>query len=152
MLISGDTSTLRGTRLPRWVAPVAVGVVVLAGCVALAVADPARRAELSPGCPFRTLTGLDCPGCGGTRAVYALLQGDPARAVDHNVLTLLLLPVLVWGWVGWLAATLGWRRDTPQIRPRLAWMIAGSVVVFWIARNLAWTSWLGSTASWSLGG
>lgn len=28
------------------------------------------------GCPFKRLTGLDCPGCGLQRSVIALLKGD----------------------------------------------------------------------------
>jgi hypothetical protein len=27
-------------------------------------------------CPFKYLTGIDCPGCGFQRAVLALIQGD----------------------------------------------------------------------------
>jgi hypothetical protein len=27
-------------------------------------------------CPFKALTGIDCPGCGFQRSVIALLQGD----------------------------------------------------------------------------
>ena len=27
-------------------------------------------------CPFKYLTGIDCPGCGFQRAVIALIQGD----------------------------------------------------------------------------
>lgn len=27
-------------------------------------------------CPFKTLTGFDCPGCGFQRSVLALLKGD----------------------------------------------------------------------------
>jgi hypothetical protein len=27
-------------------------------------------------CPFKYLTGIDCPGCGFQRSVLALLQGD----------------------------------------------------------------------------
>lgn len=27
-------------------------------------------------CPFKYLTGVDCPGCGFQRSVIALLQGD----------------------------------------------------------------------------
>ena len=33
-------------------------------------------AETLPGCSFLLITGHYCPGCGGTRAVMALIQGD----------------------------------------------------------------------------
>lgn len=33
-------------------------------------------AELVPPCLFHAMTGFYCPGCGGTRAVMALLRGD----------------------------------------------------------------------------
>lgn len=38
-----------------------------------------------PKCPFKLLTGLDCPGCGGQRAVYALLHGHLIEAVKANL-------------------------------------------------------------------
>ena len=41
----------------------------------------------------RTRTGLYCPGCGSTRALYALLHGRPGEALAMNPL---LLVVLAW--------------------------------------------------------
>lgn len=128
----------RTARVPRWVAPAAVGVAGLAGCVALAVLDPATRDALSPGCPFRALTGWDCPGCGGTRALYALLHGDVFAAAGHNALTLILLPVLVWAWAGWLQVGLGRRAAVPMLRPKLSMALAVIFVVFMVVRNLPW--------------
>lgn len=59
---------------------------------------PVQAAEwverLSPGCLFHRLTGLSCPGCGGTRALQAFLRGDWAAAWHSNMflwLSLLLL-------------------------------------------------------------
>lgn len=137
-----------GPGLPGWVAPVGVGVLAVAVCVVLAVVDPADRAGWSPRCPFRTATGLDCPGCGGTRALSALLGGDVVTAADHNVLTLLLLPVLAYGWLGWLARGVGWRRTRPELPTRVGWVIAVAVPLFMVARNLPWgpLAWLGSGA------
>lgn len=37
-------------------------------------------------CPLHELTGLECPSCGLTRAVHALLDLDFARAARLNIL------------------------------------------------------------------
>ncbi len=39
-------------------------------------------------CIFHSLTGLYCPGCGGTRAVRTLLQGDLRMSVQYHPLVL----------------------------------------------------------------
>lgn len=33
-------------------------------------------------CPFKALTGYDCPGCGLQRSVIALLQGDVIKSME----------------------------------------------------------------------
>lgn len=143
-----DSQRVAGrTLVPRWLWPIGLAVAALVACVALAVADPQRRAELAPGCPFRTVTGLDCPGCGGTRAVYALTQGNVWVAFEHNALTMTLAPVLGWVWWRWLMASTG-RREFPTTSPRVAWTLCITIIGFWVLRNVpVWPlSWLGSTA------
>lgn len=45
----------------------------------------AKHAGLIPGfCVFRTLTGIYCPGCGGTRAFHLLFHGDIAGSLIYN--------------------------------------------------------------------
>lgn len=46
-------------------------------------------------CPLHALTGLDCPSCGMTRAVFSLLHGDFAAAFDYNLLWPLTLTLLL---------------------------------------------------------
>jgi hypothetical protein len=134
--------------LPRWVAPAAVGVVALAGTAVVGVLDPEVRGHLTPGCPFRTLTSLDCPGCGGTRALYALTQGDPGLAVQHNILTVVALPLLALAWVVWFAYRLGLRDRPAVVSPSVAYGILTVFVAFFVLRNLPWFpfTWLGSGA------
>lgn len=39
-------------------------------------------------CIFHKLTGLYCPGCGGTRAVYWLLKGNVAYSLHYHSIVL----------------------------------------------------------------
>jgi len=49
------------------------------------------------GCPFRACTGLDCPGCGATRAIAGLVHGRVITALHYNALVVTLaLPLLIW--------------------------------------------------------
>ena len=46
-------------------------------------------------CPFKFVTGLPCPGCGGTRAVMALLHGQILEAIYLNPLSVLLVVLAI---------------------------------------------------------
>lgn len=113
----------------------AVGAVALAACLLVAGRDP--NATGSYGfCPFRAMTGLDCPGCGLLRGAHAGLNGDLARALDHNLLWMLLAPMLLLAYLRWFAHGLGWTWQPPAV-PRWLPVVAGcGVLAFWIARNL----------------
>ncbi len=68
----------------------------------IGVADPHTSGFLFPGCPFKALTGWNCPACGGLRMTHDLLHGDVAAAVVDNVFALVGLPALmVWMLVRW---------------------------------------------------
>ncbi len=45
---------------------------------------------LSFGCPFRLLSGISCPGCGMSRAVFALLSMDFGKAFTMHPLVFCL--------------------------------------------------------------
>ncbi len=47
------------------------------------------------GCPLKSLTGLECAGCGVQRAFHELLHGNWRSAFLLNPLFILLLPVLI---------------------------------------------------------
>lgn len=58
--------------------------------------SPAENAFF-PKCPVKTLTGLDCPGCGGQRAAHHLLNGELYLAFIQNPLLFILAPYLLLG-------------------------------------------------------
>jgi Protein of unknown function (DUF2752) len=97
-------------------------------------------------CPFRAITGWECPLCGGTRMGEALLQGDVSAAFGFNPVA--LIGLLMAGVLGvlWAVEAAG----GPAVRlprallvrllrvPASHWLIAALVaaVVYTLARNL----------------
>lgn len=60
---------------------------------------PPTEYSFYPRCPFYAATHLLCPGCGSTRALYALLHGNFSAALHYNAMFTLLSPVLLF-WLG----------------------------------------------------
>lgn len=55
------------------------------------LADFALKHVMLPECQFYKWTGLYCPGCGDTRAVIALMNGDVLLSLRQNALIIALL-------------------------------------------------------------
>lgn len=119
--------------------------VVLGLCAACLVAVLLYHAGPSapwfPGCLFHRVTGLDCPGCGMTRAAYSSLHGRWGEAFRFNPVGMVLFPAAL---LGIALELIGWMRGKPlpprfRVGGRWAWVIAGALLVFWIVRNIpAW--------------
>ncbi len=72
---------------------------LLAGALGyVGLVDPHKPDSIFPLCPFRLLTGWNCPACGGLRMVHDVLHGDLAAAVIDNVFLLVGIPMLA-GWI-----------------------------------------------------
>lgn len=87
-----------------------------------------------PVCPFKKLTGYNCPGCGTARALHCLLNGHIFRAVDHN---LLIIPALIVIPAGLVASVTGKTNLVWRYANRPVW-IAVILTFFWVLRNLPW--------------
>lgn len=121
--------------MPRLLGPAAVAVCAAAAAGYLYAVDPSQPGHY-PACPLKSLTGLDCPGCGGLRAAHELLHGDVMSAVDHNALAVLvLLPLAVVLAAGWVSRRggRGWSPTWPS------WAVPALIyltIVFTAVRNL----------------
>jgi hypothetical protein len=115
---------------------VAVLATLLAACGVVYFFPPTDY-SFYPRCFFHDLTGLHCPGCGGTRCAFALLHGDLAQAAAYNILVLIYLPYLSLTGLNacWHAVF-----DRPMYSRKMpAWTIRATavlMVLFWILRNL----------------
>ncbi len=70
---------------------IAVSSFVVAGGLAFVYSFNPSTHGFYPTCLFHQLTGLNCPGCGATRSLYALLHGNLSIALRDNALFVLSL-------------------------------------------------------------
>jgi hypothetical protein len=88
-----------------------------------------------PGCVFRSLTGIPCPGCGSTRAATAMLQGDLAASFASNPLAALAGLVFVVGaplaalWVLTRGPMVEFSNPLPAW---IRWLMAAVLLVNWV--------------------
>jgi len=148
-----EQARVEASRWQRVRGPIAVGVLGVVATAYVGLVDP-NEAGHYPLCPTKYLTGVDCPGCGGLRAVHSLATGDVGGALDHNAFAVLVLvPLGVLLWARWLVRS--WRGDPPQTtpswwqRPAAMWTFLAVMTVFTVLRNVSGVpalAWLGSSA------
>lgn len=111
------------------VAAMAGTAAAAAGALAyIGLADPHRPGFGFPPCPFKALTGWNCPLCGGLRMTHDVLHGDLSAAVVDNVFALVGLPLLV----VWLVVCR--RRRWSVVPPLVTALVA--MVGWTVVRNL----------------
>jgi len=136
--VSTDVRQFRAVRAAGYVGAFFAGGVALSALYA--------TTGLGLPCPFRAVTGWDCPLCGGTRMGDALLHGDVSAAFGFNplaVVGLLMLGILGVLWAVEAAGGPAVRLPRPladrlqRVRPS-HWLVAGLVVavIYTLARNL----------------
>ncbi len=98
--------------------------------------DPTEN-YLFPSCPFHSLTGLYCPGCGSQRAFHNLLHLDIQKAFGYNALFVPMGMIVGYHWI----ISLYNKVTSKEIRNIIyesyfPLVILGIVIIFWILRNL----------------
>jgi hypothetical protein len=120
-----------------------LAVAVLLASVALHLRDPHRPGSWGL-CPWLLLTGTQCPGCGGLRAINDLTRGDIVAAASSNLLVVSAIPVVALLWARWLRES--WRGAAHRVSlPRaLAWcgVLLAAAIAFAVVRNLPFGAWL----------
>lgn len=117
------------SRGPRYAA-LGTGAVLVGALTYVGLGDPHNPDFVFPVCPFKALTGWNCPACGGLRMTHDVLHGDLGAAVVDNVFLLVGLPMLA----AWLL--LRWRRGQPLMTTPAIVVIAIAAITWTVVRNL----------------
>ena len=134
MTVSGATDWAR-----RHVVSLSTGsgfVALHAGAYAFFAGRNPYSQTIFPECPLLHYLGIECPGCGGTRAMYSLLHGDVATSIAMN-------PIVIAGYLALAIALVGivmGRRGAERVSRWLYWAAAGIAIsaTLWstVIRNL----------------
>lgn len=115
------------------------GVLLLSGGIIAAVALFYGLALAGVGIPclFYTCTGLQCPGCGNSRAALALLRLDISGALGYNLLFPLEFFYIAWVYIHCCKAFLrGGRFSYKPPYPVMDIVVLALVVLWGIVRNI----------------
>jgi hypothetical protein len=124
-------------------APVLVATLGVAAAALLHVRDPHDTGSYGA-CPFLSLTGRPCPGCGGLRAVNDLTRGDVVAAVSSNAAVVAGIAAVALLWVVWFVRRVGGRHDArlAPVSTRGAVLVLTAIAAFGVLRLTPWGSWL----------
>jgi Protein of unknown function (DUF2752) len=110
---------------------------ILALVTATLLRFPPEHYSFYPQCPIHALLHLQCPGCGATRALAALLRGHLAEAMRDNALVTLLSPFAA------AYSAILYRRFLkrepfrwPQPHPAAIYAAFSAAIAFTVVRNL----------------
>jgi hypothetical protein len=111
-------------------------ITLLAGLLVIAFLPPEEHTFYGT-CIFRSVTGLDCAGCGTLRGTHALLHGEFAQAWQLNALFVLSIPFLIYA----LLIQFRWVPERGLIFSVYSflnrwWIIIGLIVTWTIVRNI----------------
>lgn len=113
-----------------------VGMTALALLLLLGYAVFTTLTGIGLSCALHELTGLDCAGCGMSRACLALLRLDIAAAFSYNLLWPVYFGYALWAYLSYTVPYV--RHGSMPAFPRpvwLNWVLLGVLLVYGIVRN-----------------
>jgi len=116
-----------------------VGIILAAIAIVIAALFalfPEMFARFRFPCMFHEITGLYCPGCGGTRAVKALLGGHVVNSFLYNPVVIYSVVMYIW-FMGsqFLERLTGGKVKGLKYRHLYLWLALVIVVVNCLIRN-----------------
>jgi hypothetical protein len=110
---------------------------LIALAIAILLRFPPAQYSFYPQCPIYDLLHLQCPGCGATRAIGALLRGRFAEAMHLNALVTLLLPfATAYGILCYRRLLQSKPLHWPQPQPAILYTAFALAAVFTVIRNI----------------
>ncbi|WP_301965512.1 DUF2752 domain-containing protein [Ruminococcus sp.] len=89
-----------------------------------------------PPCYIHHFTGLYCPGCGATRAVYALVNGDILLSLRQNAFLAVGIVIVLILYIQFVLRAFGKKINTFINMQGFIWIMFALLIVYTILRNI----------------
>jgi len=93
-------------------------------------------------CLFHEITGLYCPGCGITRALFALFELNLKKALKYNILVFIVGPFLLYYFIKKIYNWIIIKEEKMLLPNKLVYMLLITTVIYGILRNIEWFEFL----------
>lgn len=111
-----------------------LGLAALVGVLLVLHFFPPGQYPIYPVCPLKQNTGLDCPGCGGLRAMHQLTNGNIAAAWRLNPFVFFFLPLTAYEVT--IRNILNKGHLSLFARPRMVLVMGLFLLAFTVVRNM----------------
>ena len=98
--------------------------------------DPSSGEAIFVACISKTISGLDCPGCGAQRAFHELLHGNFIKAAQLNLLIYFFAPLLLFIFIKLLLKPFNIILPDIIISTKCFITIVALMILFTIIRNV----------------
>jgi len=114
-----------------------LGVLMFFGMLTLYFFWDPSYSNIFPKCPFYSITGIYCPGCGSQRTAHNILNGNILEGIRHNYLIALLALVLLYQtFMFIMSKVLNKDVDNLLHKSKVTNGILILIILFWILRNI----------------
>lgn len=110
-------------------------VIAIVGVILVKIYNPEEESFFIP-CMLYKLTGIKCPGCGMTRSVHYLVNGNLKQAIWYNLMLIPIIILVIYALYRYIRYLI---KDEEIINKTLENTLKVFLVIlliFWVTRNL----------------
>ena len=110
-------------------------VIAMIGVILVKIYNPEEESFFIP-CMLYKLTGIKCPGCGMTRSVHYLVNGNLEQAIWYNLMLIPIIILIIYALYRYIRYLI---KDEEIINKTLENMLKvflAILLIFWVTRNL----------------